>query len=451
MLKLGNSYIFDIIGLTQDGCGIAALDGIKVFIEGVLPGEKVCGIITKIEADYAAARLSEIVEAKGDRVMPFCRHFHDCGGCSLQFIPYDKQLTVKRDIVKEAVARVAGIDTDIIKETIGSPEIMNYRNKAQYPVQYSEGKYKIGFYKTRTRQVADLEFCSIQHRYSNDVREAVRHYLNQMLQRDGEHEEKASMIRHIVTRVSRKTEEVMVILVLAASLEKLPSSEKLIEAITKSVPSVKSIYINHNLTETNQIMGEKNSLIFGKEKIMDYIGCYSFEISPLSFFQVNSGQTEVLYDKIREFAALTGNETVFDFYCGTGTISIYLSQGAGRVIGIEAVEEAVKDAKNNMQINRVKNVRFVCGRVEHVIGEINERADVVIVDPPRKGCKKEVLDAMLRINPSRIVYVSCNPSTMARDVRYLQERGYCARVIQLVDMFPHTAHVECVVRIQREN
>ncbi|HOV25494.1 MAG TPA: 23S rRNA (uracil(1939)-C(5))-methyltransferase RlmD [Pseudobacteroides sp.] len=397
MLVLGNSYTFDIFGLTQDGCGIAVLDGVKVFIEGVLPGERVRGTITKIEADYAAAKLFEIVEAKGERVIPFCRYFHECGGCSLQFIPYEKQLIVKRDIVKEAMIRVAGIDADIVKETIGSPDIMNYRNKAQYPVQYSNGKYKIGFYKTRTRQVADIEFCSIQHKYSNDVREAVKDYLNQMLQRDGEHDKKAFEIRHIVTRVSRKTGEVMVILVLDTLLEKLPNIEKLIEAIVGRVPSVKSIYVNYNMTETNQIMGEKNSLIFGKEKIVDSIGCYSFEISPLSFFQVNSRQTEVLYEKIREFSAPTGNETVFDLYCGTGTISIYLSQGAGRVIGVEGVEEAVKDAMNNMQINRVKNIRFVCGRVEHVIGEINERADVVIVDPPRKGCKKEVLDAILRI------------------------------------------------------
>ena len=444
MLIIGDLYTFDIIGLTQDGCGIGMADGIKVFIEGVLPGEKVRGAITKIEADYAAARLYEIIESKGDRVIPFCQYFHQCGGCSLQFIPYDQQLIVKRGIVKEAVSRIAGIDADVVRETIGSVDTMNYRNKAQYPIQYAEGKCKLGFYKTRTRQVADIRFCSIQQKYSNDVREAVRDYLDEMLQSK---KVMASPIRHIVTRVSRKTGEVMMVLV--TSLEELPSSEELVEVITKRVPSIKSIYINHNNKNTNQVMGEENKLIFGKEKIMDSIGCYDFEISPLSFFQVNSKQTEVLYDKIREFAGLTGIETVLDLYCGTGTISIYLSDVAGSVIGIESIEEAVKDAENNMKINRVKNTRFVCGRVEHVIGQINDRIDVVIVDPPRKGCKKEVLDEIVRISPARIVYVSCNPSTMAADVRYLQENGYSVKVIQPVDMFPHTAHVECVTLITR--
>lgn len=447
MVTIGELYTFDILGLTQDGCGIGMVGDVKIFIDGVLPGEKVAGTITKIEPGYAAARLFEIIESKGERIAPFCRYFNRCGGCSLQFIPYDQQLMVKRDIVKEAAVRIAGLDVGIVKETIGSEDKLYYRNKAQYPIQYSEGKWKVGFYKSRSREVVDLDFCYLQHKLSNDVREAVRIYLDELWQNEQFTERKAA-IRHIVTRVSHSTDDVMFILV--TTLNELPHVERLIEIVADKVPNLKSLYINHNNKETSQVMGEENTLIFGEEKIMDSIGSFNFVISPLSFFQVNSRQTRVLYDKVRQFAGLTGRETVLDLYSGTGTISIYLSGAAGKVIGVEGVDEAVKDAEINMGINHVKNAKFICGRVEHVVGEIDESVDVVIVDPPRKGCKKEVLDAMVRINPARIVYVSCNPSTMAADVEYLAQKGHIVSVIQPIDMFPHTAHVETVVLLQRE-
>jgi 23S rRNA (uracil1939-C5)-methyltransferase len=449
MLTIGELYTFDILGLTKDGCGIGMVGDIKVFIEGAIPGEKVQGIITKIEPGYAAAKLYEIIVSKGDRINPFCHYFYQCGGCSLQFIPYDQQLVVKRDMVKEAVDRIAGLDTDIVKETIGSKDMLHYRNKAQYPVEYSDGEYKIGFYKSRSKQVIDLNLCSLQHTYSNSVKEAVRIYLEELEQSEKIIENKVSILRHIVTRVSHSTGDVMAILV--TPINELPETKKLIEIIIKRVPAVKSIYVNHNPKETNQIMGEESRLIFGKEKIVDSIGPFNFVISPLSFFQVNPGQTEVLYDKVRDFANLTGKETILDLYCGTGTISIYLSGNAKEVIGIEGVEEAVKNAETNMDINRVKNAKFIYGRVEHVVEEINEGVDVVIVDPPRKGCKKEVLEALINIRPARIVYVSCNPSTMAADVKYLTQNGYGVRVIQPVDMFPHTAHVETVVLLYHKN
>lgn len=449
-MKIGAAYEVQIIGMTQDGCGIGFVDGVKVFVRGAVLGEKVQVQITKICEEYAAARITSVVTACAQRVEPFCNHFGECGGCAFQNIAYRDQLKIKTEMVREALVRIAEVDNQKVENAIGMELPLRYRNKALYPVGETASTTAIGFYRTRSNQVVDIAECGVQQEISNKVKNVVKNHIKSQGLSIYHKERGQGLVRHLVIRTSRKTGEVMAVLVING--DTLPAAEQFVAALVQAVPQVKSIYININKDAGNNVMGVENLLIYGQPTITDAIGRFLFEISPLSFFQVNPIQTEVLYDKVVEYAGLTGHETVLDLYCGIGTISLYLAEKARRVIGVEAVEEAIEDAVRNAKRNGIENVEFVGGRVEQRMEQVLVQAgkvDVVVIDPPRKGCKVSVLDAISRLKPDRIVYVSCNPTTLARDVKLLMEKGFSLEAVQPIDMFPHTSHVECVVLMSR--
>jgi len=445
-------YDIEIDGMTHEGLGVGRIDNFTVFVEGAIKGEKVHIKIIKVTKSYAVGKLLKILEASPQRIEPFCPVYKRCGGCSLQHLSYEAQLEFKTNTVKDNITRIGKLENVIVHDAIGMEKPMRYRNKTQLPVAGTPTKPLIGFFAKRSHEVIDIgsTSCGIQDEVSSEITELIRNFISKHGISIYDEKNQVGILRHIMTRVGFKTGEVMVVLVINA--RDLPARKALVKELTSAVPQVKSIYLNINTKNTNVILGEKNIKIFGSDTITDYIGKYKFHISPLSFYQVNPVQTEVLYNKALEYAGLTGSETVFDLYCGIGTISLFLSEKAGKVYGVEVIEDAVRDAKRNAEINGVNNVEFIAGEAETVIPEMYAngiKADVVVVDPPRKGCDERLLKTLVEMQPKRIVYVSCNPSTLARDLHYLDQNGYRAVEVQPVDMFPWTHHVESIVLMSR--
>lgn len=444
------NYIIDIVDQGHEGQGVGKIDGFTVFIEGALPGETVEAKIVKTASSHAFGKLLNILEQSQDRIQPFCDVYKRCGGCHIQHMSYEAQLRFKTHRVREAVNRIGGLDVQI-NDTIGMSDPMNYRNKSQYPVGMQDGQVVMGFYAGRTHEIISGQHCSIQHFVGIEAAHAVRDFISEKKIPVYDEKTGKGIVRHIVTRVGFETGESMV--VLSANSDKLPFAGELVDYVRSRVPEITSIVHNINKKNTNVVLGAKNMVLYGRDHIIDRIGEFKFKISPLSFFQVNPVQTKVLYDKALEYAGLTGDETVFDLYCGIGTISLFLSQKARKVYGVELVEPAVKDAVENARLNEVSNVEFICGETEKVVPKMvrkGVRADVVVLDPPRKGCEESLLETVVEMKPERIVYVSCNPATLARDLKILDEKGYKAKEIQPVDMFPHTYHVESIVLLQNE-
>lgn len=445
------TYRIDITGLTHEGQGVGKLEGFVVFVDSALPGETVDIKIIKQTKSYAVGQLIKVIKPAEIRVEPFCPVFDKCGGCAVQHMTYKAQLDFKKDTVLQNLKRIGGLEDVKVHDTIGMESPFNYRNKVQYPVA-GEGKdIRIGFYESRSHNIIDSSECNIQPDESNIIRDIVRSFCRENGISIYNEKTGKGLLRHVMVRKGFKTNEIMVVLVING--QKLPKSDELIKILLQKYENIKSVMLNINTRNTNIILGEQNICIHGQEYISDYIGKYRFNISPLSFFQVNPIQTEVLYRKALEYAGLTGNETVFDLYCGIGTISLFLSEKAKRVIGVEVVPEAIEDAKQNAALNNVTNTEFIVGEAEKVIPRFYEegiRADVVVVDPPRKGCDEVLLSTLVSMEPKRIVYVSCNPSTLARDLKYLSEHGFKVVEAQPVDMFPWTGHVECVIRIQKK-
>jgi 23S rRNA (uracil1939-C5)-methyltransferase len=451
LVKKDGIYEIEMTGMNHDGQGVGRVDNFTVFVNGAIIGEKVRVKIVNLKKTYAVGELHAILQPSPDRVDILCPVGERCGGCSLQHMSYKAQLDFKTNMVKESIKRIGKLEDVLIHHTIGMENALNYRNKAQYPVGAGpEGKALLGFYERYSHKIVDCTSCMIQDETSTLIKNIVRAFIHENNISLYDESTGKGLIRHLMTRTGFKTGEIMVVLVLNG--KDLPHKQKLVDNLTTRVPGIKSIVLNVNEKNTNIILGSMNIKIYGEGHITDYIGKYRFSISPLSFFQVNPAQTEVLYNKAIEYAALSGKETVFDLYCGIGTISLFLSEKAKKVYGIEVVEEAIKDAKVNAEINGVKNIEFITGEAEKVVPEVYKqgiKADVVVVDPPRKGCDEALLKTLVSMQPERIVYVSCKPSTLARDLAYLSERGYKAVEIQPVDMFPYTVHVECVVLITR--
>lgn len=446
-------YIADIIGIGHEGEGVGRVDGFTLFIQGALPGEKVRAKVMKLKKQFGYAKLLEVLEPSTDRVVPPCPVYRQCGGCQLQHLSYEGQLSWKRQSVVDSLERIGKLNMDGIKvhPTLGMTDPWNYRNKAQVPLGNSEGGLVAGFYATGSHRIIDMNECLIQHDDTNKIVQEVRRIAGSLGIKAYDEDRNTGLLRHVVVRVGFATGEIMVVLVLKG--DKLPQEKQLIESILAAVPGVASICMNVNREKTNVIFGRKTKVLWGAEVIYDSIGDVRFAISARSFYQVNPVQTEVLYGKALEYAELTGVETVIDAYCGIGTISLFLAQQARRVYGVEIVPEAIDDARKNAELNGINNVEFVVGAAEVVMPkwqELGVRGDVVVVDPPRKGCDQALLDAIIVMKPERVVYVSCNPATLARDLRVLEDGGYRTVEVQPVDMFPHTVHVECVVRIYRK-
>ncbi|AEB75128.1 RNA methyltransferase [Clostridium botulinum] len=460
-VEKNKEYIVDISALGFEGEGIAKIDNYAIFIPEAMIGEKVKIKIVKVKKNFAYGKLIEILETSKNREIPVCDIYKRCGGCSIQHFNYDAQLEFKKNRVKDCLERIGKLQVitkeeknisyldnklAILHDTLGMQNPYRYRNKVQLPVGEENGEIKIGFYAPRSHNIIDMDICYIQDEVGDTVVSLTREWMEKYNIKPYNEEKNVGIVRHIMIRRGFNTNEVMVVIVTRTN--ELPHKEELIELILKNIDGVTSIVQNINSKKTNVVLGLNNITLYGKEYISDYIGEFKFNISPLSFFQVNPIQTEVLYNKALEYAALTGNEVVFDAYCGTGTISLFLSKNAKKVYGVEIVEDAIENAKINAKENNVNNAEFIVGKSEEVIPNLIKqgiKADVVVVDPPRKGCDKSLLDAIGNMKPDRIVYVSCDPGTLARDLAILDELGYETKEVQPVDMFPQTGHVENVV------
>ena len=438
MLSKNKEYIVDIVDIGQGGVGIGKYEGFTVFVDGGLVQDKIKVKITKSKKNYAVGDIVEIIEKSPFRVERKCSEsLRQCGGCQIQELDYQKQLDVKTNEVKQVISRIGKLDDVVIHDTLGMEHPFRYRNKAQFPIQKKDNMPVIGFYKKKSHDLISTDECIIQHEVNDKIIKIIKTYIRAYNVSIYDEKTHKGLLRHLVTKVGFTTGEVMIVLV--ANGKKLPYLKELASVLKENIPGFKTLVVNVNTQKTNVILGKENIVAYGDGMIRDYIGELVFEISPLSFFQVNPLQTEVLYNKALEYANLGENDTVFDIYCGIGTISLFLAQKAKKVYGIEIVEDAIKDAKRNAKINNMDNVEFYVGKAEEVVPKMykeGKRANVVVVDPPRKGCDEKVLDTIVSMEPDRVVYVSCNPSTLARDLAYLNERGYKCHEIQPVDMFP---------------
>lgn len=453
MVDKNKEYILDIVSQGYEGEGIAKIEGYPIFIEGALTGERVRALIVKVKKNFAYAKLLEIIEASSEREEPKCKHYKKCGGCSIQHMSYKSQLDFKYDRVKDCVHKIGGLSKELVKYPLGMDVPERYRNKVQLPVGLVDGKLAIGFYAPRSHNIIDLETCLIQDEIADKVASLTRKWMEEYkispATIDSTFNSKG-LLRHIMIRRGFKTNEVMVVLVTLK--EKIPYINEFIKLITENIDGIKSIVQNINPKETNVILGERCITLWGEAFITDYIGNFKFNISPLSFFQVNPIQTEVLYSKALEYAGLTGDETVFDAYCGTGTITLFLSQKAKKVYGVEIIAPAIDNANENAKANNVKNAEFFVGKSEEIIPSLIEKGinpEIIVVDPPRKGCDIKLLEAIGKAKPKRVVYVSCDPSTLARDLKILEEEGFKVEEIQPVDMFPNTSHIENVALLTK--
>jgi len=448
-----NQYIeMEITGLGHAGEGVGKYQGFTLFVNGALPGERAKVKVIKLNKNYGYGRLIEVIERSSERVEPLCAVYQQCGGCQLQHLSYQEQLVQKRRIVEDNLMRIGGIKDVIIHDTLGMDKPWNYRNKSQVPIVEREGGLIAGFYAKGTHDVIQMNQCLIQQEENDRIVQLTREIAENLGISAYDERTHKGILRHIVARIGVNTGELMLILV--ATSEQFPQKEQLIKQITSVVPNLSSLVLNINPARTNVILGKRSVTLWGSDVIYDAIGNIHFAISPLSFYQVNPDQTKVLYDKALEYAGLTGTENVIDAYCGIGTISLFLAKRAKHVYGVEVVPEAISDAKKNAKLNGIDNVTFTVGEAEQVIPKWQQEGlqiDVLVVDPPRKGLDEVLIRTIIELKPARMVYVSCNPSTLARDLRLLVDGGFEVQEVQPVDMFPQTMHVECVVGLRRRN
>lgn len=493
-MKKNDIYEITIEDMGNDGEGIGHIAdegcncGITVFVKDTVVGDVAEIRLIKVKKNYAYGRLEKIIKPSPDRVCPVCENARRCGGCALMHISYEKQLDYKWNKVRNCLERIGGIKdaASVMEPVCGMDNPYNYRNKMQFPVGVSkDGRVQIGFYAGRTHNIIDLECCHIGHPVNNYLIKYLRDWLQKWQDKTGkfiyDEEKHQGIVRHILTRVGFTTGELMVCIVVNSdslnTFDKDNMKKELKEIIEQAVTmynlnqayaskdyfteiKLASLSININKEKTNRILGDRCVTLYGQDYISDFIGDIKFNISPLSFYQVNPFQTKVLYDKAVDFAGLTGNEIVWDMYCGIGTISLCLAKKAKKVYGVEIVPQAIEDAKNNAIINGIDNVEFFCGKAEEVVpafysGEhissdmSGKHPDVIVVDPPRKGCDGVLLDTIAEMQPDRLVYVSCDPATLARDVKMLAEKGFSVNKVGVVDQFGHSGHVECVVLLSR--
>lgn len=444
-VKKNKEYLVEIIDQGFEGEGIAKIEGFTIFIEGTIKGEKCRILIVKVTSSHAFGKLVEILEKSKYRVEPDCATYKRCGGCNLRHIDYEETLNIKQNTVQNLVNKTLNNKIKV-EMTVGMGNPYNYRNKAQYPVGFDKsGEPVMGVYAKRTHEIIPMRNCMIQNPVSEKIANVVlgffiKNNIPIYNEKNGE-----GLLRHIVIKVGIKTHEIMCILVL--NKKELKKEKELIKVLIREFPEIKTIVKNYNMKNTNVILGNENEVIYGDGYIYDELGDYTFKISPLSFYQINPIQTEALYNIAIEMADLKKTDTLFDLYCGIGTIGIFASPYVNRVYGIEIVKQAIEDAKENANINNIRNIEFFAGDVEkvfeNVLKEHNVKPDVIFVDPPRKGLDKHTIENILNIKPEKIVYISCNPASLVRDLKLLEE-SYEIKKIQPVDMFPFTSNIECV-------
>ncbi|MPM65742.1 23S rRNA (uracil-C(5))-methyltransferase RlmCD [bioreactor metagenome] len=450
-IEKNKDYIVTVDSYGHEGEGVAKIEGYTVFIEGALKGEVVKVKLIKVNKNYGIGKLLEVLEPSEKRVEPICGTYKRCGGCNLQHYSYEEQLNFKTERVKNVISRIGKLEDVVIHNTLGMENPYNYRNKVQLPVGATGEEILVGFYAPRSHDIINMDKCYIQDEVGDKVIALTKQWMKKFKISAYDEKSHSGIVRHIMVRKGFKTGEIMVVLVTRS--EDLPHKQEFVDLIKENIVGVVSIIQNINKEKTNVILGLQSLSLWGQDHISDYIGEFKFNISPLSFFQVNPVQTEVLYGKALEYTRLTGEEIVFDAYCGTGTISLFLSKKAKKVYGVEVIPQAIENAKENAGANGITNAEFIVGKSEEEIPTLiaqGIKADVVVVDPPRKGCEEALLKALVEIKPKRIVYVSCDPATLARDLGVLDGLGYKTLEIQPVDMFPQTAHVECVALIEKK-
>ncbi|WP_239617910.1 23S rRNA (uracil(1939)-C(5))-methyltransferase RlmD [Cohnella mopanensis] len=448
-----------IVGLTHDGEGVGRFEGYTLFVRDALPGERVQAEVVSIGKSFGKARMTELLESgTGSRVAPPCPIYDTCGGCQLQHMAYAEQLRWKRQHVVDNLVRIGKLKVAddggsvIVHPTIGMDDPWRYRNKAQVPIGHGVGGLIGGFYEQGSNDIVEMDACLIQEVENEETVRAVKEAARLLDIPAYNRVTGRGLLRHVVVRHARTTGQRMIVLV--TNGRDIPHAQELVGLIREKIAGVVSVCQNVNTLVTPVVFGEETRVLWGEEVIYDEIDGIQFAISPRSFFQVNPEQTVRLYGKAVEYAALTGDETVIDAYCGAGTISLFLARHADRVYGVEIIPEAIEDARRNARINGIQNAEFAVGPAEVVMPRWQSEGivpDVIVVDPPRKGCDPILISTMLELRPSRIVYVSCNPSTLARDLRLLEDGGYRTVEVQPVDMFPHTGHVECCSLLVRKN
>jgi 23S rRNA (uracil1939-C5)-methyltransferase len=476
---IGSEIELDIIDISYEGKGIGKVEGFAVFVPDTIPGDRAKVKLTKVKRNYAEGIVIELLTPSTDREDNFCEHAEECGGCPLSGMTYESQLALKQSQVAERIKRLGGVENPLIRPIMGMQEPLGYRNKATLPVSTggnrkikggiieSLGEPAVGFYKVRSHDVVNCDDCQLQTAPSLVAAETLRRFMKEDNITAWDETWQQGLLRHLIVKTAFATKEVMVILVING--KSIPNIEKLIEmlddAISETGFAMESLYMNINKDKTSAIYGKDTLLLAGRKVIHDSIGNLAIDISPLSFYQINPAMTVKLYDKVLEYAALQGTENVLDLYCGVGAIGLYCAWNAGMVLGIESVREAVVDANRNAVINGIVNARFILGKAEEVLPKllddeceekldeenvkIARNVDVVILDPPRAGCPPQLLESVAQVAPSRIVYVSCDPATLARDIKILEGLGYQFVEATPVDMFPWTLHVEAVALLTK--
>ncbi|MGN1344481.1 MAG: 23S rRNA (uracil(1939)-C(5))-methyltransferase RlmD [Traorella sp.] len=441
-MKKNDQFIGKCESYTYEGLGVVKYENTPVFVKNMLLNETGEIIITKVLKNYAFGRMLNMIEKSSERVQPKCSLSKQCGGCQLQHMSFNEQKAFKKQRVQDCITRIGKIDLEV-EDIISMENPYHYRNKGQIPVGIKDDKVVTGFYRIHSNDIIDMNECLIQHDSINDIVQETKKLLQKY--QNGEY------FRHLLIKVGFVTQQIMIVFIVKD--KKIPHLDEMIQILSKN-EHVKSIILNINQRNDNVILGEEEIVLYGKKTIQDQLHDLTFNISSKSFFQVNPIQTLNLYDLAVEYAKLSGKETVLDLYCGIGTISLFMAQKAKHVIGIEIVEDAIKDAKVNAQINGIENTEFYCsdaGTFAKKLVQENLKPDVISIDPPRKGCDQITLDSIIQMDPKRIVYISCDPSTLARDLNYLTQYQYEVQKVTPVDMFPHSYHVETVVLMSKKN
>ncbi len=454
-VSTGARVSLKIIDLGRGGEGVGRYEDLVVFVPGAIPGDTVAVEITAVKKKFARGKILAVEEPSPSRVPARCEVAGWCGGCDLQHMRYSDQLKYKEKAVRDALVRIGGFRDrvgSLVRPIIGAENPWFYRNKAQFPFGVDEGRVVTGYYARGTHEVVPAVNCSIQHPLANRIATEVRRLAEEHGLTVYKETTDEGFLRHLVIRVGTGSGEALAVLV--TRHRTFPEGRELARRLMEAVPELVGVVQNINPRQTNVIMGKESRVLAGRGSLVDQLGGLRFRISPGSFFQVNPEQTEVLYNKVVEYAGLDGTETVVDAYCGIGTIALFLARRAAKVYGIEVVKEAVEDARYNARLNGIGNVDFRVGAVEEILQKLaspEHPPDLVVLDPPRKGCDEETLEVLVRIGVPRVVYVSCNPATLARDLGWLNRRGYTLLEVQPVDMFPHTGHVECCCLLKANN
>ena len=437
-----------ITGITTQGWGVGHLDGLAVFVANTAIGDTIIAHVIKAKKNYAIAKVAKIITPSQDRYEPDCDVFSQCGGCAFRHITYDSELKIKYRRVEDSFLRIGHMEITP-KPIIGAKSIDGYRNKAQYPVSF-DGELKIGFYAPNSHRIVNCMDCKLQPDEFGIALQVFKEFIKQYNIPIYNEKENIGLLRHIYLRKANATGEILACAVINGN--ELPNADKLAQMLLEKLPKLMGFVLNINKKDTNVILGTECKTVWGQDFITDVLCGCKFRISPLSFFQVNSAQAEALYAKAKEYANLSKDDVLLDLYCGTGTIGITMANEAKKLIGVEIIEQAVEDAKTNAQLNATTNATFICGDASDAVKQLEqegEKTDVVLVDPPRKGLSKDVIETVVNMQPKRVVYISCDPATLARDCEIFNSLGYSVKEVTPVDMFPRTSHVEAIILMTR--